>query len=233
MDNVIFNIVNSDNEVLHSFVKEENANTYVELRKSINEEYLDVEEKEVIENLDLKIVEVVTLTANLHLNQTIKIYMNIEKMINIDASESANSFPIFLGGIYEYKVVRILPELKSEQDKFIEDLKIEINNEIIKKYDNYVKSNNLKNIFSFSSEEIALINKRSTLYKEVCEMNNKFVEDLNDKDLQFELFGCSNLLDRISVLEKIANDTMLNKYQDYKELMKEYHTFQSKYKFKS
>lgn len=232
MGNVRFNIMNSDNEVLHSFVEEENANKYVELSKEISEERLDVEQEEALENLDLKIVEVVTITANLHLNQTIKLYMDTKKMINIDVLESTSSMPIFLFGIYEYKVVRILPKLKSKQDKFIEDLKTGVNNALVRNYNDYAFLNNLKNIFSFSTEEIALINKVLELHSEVCNINSKFVDESKNEDLQFELFGSLNLLDDISILEKRVTNDILKKYEEYKTLMNEYNIFKAKYKFK-
>lgn len=229
----MFNIVNSDNYVLHSFSEEENANKYIELSKNISNEYLEVEEEEIKENLDLKIVEIITIVANLKLNQTITMSDCIKKIINIDVVEETKSIPIFLGGIYEYKVIRVLPSLTSKRESYIKDLKESVNNQIIKDYNDYVLLNNLKNVFSLSLDEIAFLNKIGELHKEICDINNKFVEESKDEDLQFQLLCNLDILEDISILESmIDNVDTLKKYEEYKKLMKEYDIFKEKYKFK-
>lgn len=232
MKNIMFNVLDSDNCVIHSFSEEINANKYIELRKSIDNEYLDIEQEEIKEDLDLKIVEVVTITANLQLNQDVKIFISTEEKVNIDVNETIKSMPIFLFGIYEYKMFKIIPSCIKEKEKYIESLKEQVKNDIIRNYNDYATMNNLKNVFTLKQHEINFLNQFSKLHHEICALNNKFIDEYDNEDLLFELFVTESMLENISILEKLIQDKyILNKYEEYKKIIIEYNEFKSKYKF--
>jgi len=228
----MFNVLDSEDCVIHSFSEEVNANRYIELRKSIDNEYLDIEQEEIKEDLDLKIVEVVTITANLQLNQDVKIFVNIEEKVNIDVNETIESMPIFLFGIYEYKMIKIIPSHIKEQEKYIEYLKEKVKNNIVRDYNDYATMNNLKNVFTLKQHEINFLNQFSKLHHEICDLNNKFIDEYDNEYLLFELCVTESMLENISILEKLVQDKYIsNKYEEYKKIIIEYNEFKSKYKF--